>query len=41
MLAYILTLDITFLIIVDAMYSLNEKEDNYLVVFLHKTYLGL
>ena len=42
MLAYILTFDIAFLIIVHAMYSLNENEDNYyLVVFSHKTYLDL
>jgi hypothetical protein len=42
MLAYILILDIAFLIIGHAMYSLNENEDNYyLVVFSHKTYLGL
>ena len=42
MLAYILTLDIAFLITVHTMYSLNGNEDNYyLVVFSHKTYLDL
>ena len=41
MLAYILTLDVAFLIILHTMYSLNGNEDNYyLVVFSHKTYLS-